>query len=187
MSSTVAAHDAPGTVHLATDTGQNFLAVSGTLLLGLLVLSSLCAYLFPAFAARGRFAAPTRAGTLRDVALMCVAAAAAIHLFGVLCYIRLENQWYTCGPQRFGHSSSKDRPDLEYMQESLFPVRSVCRWSDGYTYDFVPAFVNPAIAALLVLAAVAAGVALGHAGTRRGRGTGERGSSAPVPGGRSRP
>ncbi|MEW2634639.1 hypothetical protein AB0903_24100 [Streptomyces sp. NPDC048389] len=160
----------PETVRLATDTGQNSLVLFGIVILGLLVLNTLCVYLFPAFAARRRFRAPTLAGTLRDVALMCVTVALAVYLFGVVCTIRLENEWYTCGPQRYGYSSSVDRPDLANMEDSLFPVSSVCRWSDGYTHDFVPAFVNPAIFTLLSLAAiaiVAATAAVAHAGARR--------------------
>ncbi|MGW7357284.1 hypothetical protein ACWGI0_11805 [Streptomyces sp. NPDC054802] len=57
------------------------------------------------------------------------------------------------------------------MEDSLFPVSSVCRWFDGYTHDFVPAFVNPAIAGLLGLAVVAGGAALGRTVPLRGRGT----------------
>ncbi|MEU0371357.1 hypothetical protein ABZ070_14050 [Streptomyces sp. NPDC006283] len=169
MLATSTTHDpvGAGTVQLATDTGQNAVAAFGIVILGVLVLITLCAYLFPAFAARGRFGAPTLAGTLRDASLVCVSVALAIYLYGLLCYIRLENEWYTCAAQRYGYSSSVDRPNLERMQDSLFPVSSVCRWSDGYTYDFVPAFVNPAITALLFLAVIAAGAALGHAGARR--------------------
>ncbi|UYQ66619.1 DUF6415 family natural product biosynthesis protein [Streptomyces peucetius] len=167
MSSTTAIPDA---VHLATDTGQNSVVVFGIVILGLLVLITLCVYLFPAFAARGRFSAPTLAGTLRDVALVCVTVALAIYLFGLMCTVRLENEWYTCGPQRYGYSSPVDRPGLENMEDSLFPVSSVCRWSDGYAYDFVPAFVNPVVFTLLSLAAIgviAAGAALTHTGARR--------------------
>lgn len=168
MSSTTAI---PGTVQLATDTGQNSLAVLGLVLLGLLVLITLCVYLFPAFAARGRFGAPTLTGTLRDAALACVAVALAIQLFGLMCSVRLENEWYTCAQQRYGYSSPADRPNLENMRDSLFPVSSVCRWSDGYTHDFVPAFVNPSITVLLVLAAVTgASAAFARAGARRDRG-----------------
>ncbi|ALC21367.1 hypothetical protein ACH46N_21165 [Streptomyces pristinaespiralis] len=172
MSSTTAT---PGTVQLATDTGQNPLAVFSLVILGLLVLITLCAYLFPAFVARGRFSASSRAGTLRDVALACVAVALAIQLFGLMCAIRLENEWYTCAQQRYGYSSPVDRPDLGNMRDSLFPVSSVCRWSDGYTHDFVPAFVNPSIAVLLVLAAVTgAGAAFARAGARRDLGAAGR-------------
>ncbi|MEV4679459.1 hypothetical protein [Streptomyces kurssanovii] len=165
----------PGTVQLATDTGQNPLAVFGILILGLLVLITLCGYLFPAFVARGRLSASTPAGRLRDVALVCVAVALAIQLFGLLCSVRLENEWYTCAQQRYGYSSPADGPNLENMRDSLFPVSSVCRWSDGYTYDFVPAFVNPSIAVLLVLAALTgAGAAVVRAGARRDLGVGRR-------------
>ncbi|MGW0774381.1 hypothetical protein ACWD01_12180 [Streptomyces sp. NPDC002835] len=73
-----------------------------------------------------------------------------------MCVIRLENAYYTCGPQRYGSSWPVGGPNLENMRDSLFPVSSVCRWSDGYAYDFVPAFVNPAIFTLLSLAAGAA-------------------------------
>lgn len=187
MSSTTAT---PGTVQLATDTGQNPVALLGIVILGVLVLITLCVRLFSAFAARGRSGAPTLAGTLRDVALMCVTVALAIHLFGVLCSLRLENEWYTCGPQRYGYSSPVDGPELKDMEDSLFPVSSVCRWSDGYTYDFVPAFVNPSIAVLLVLAVLsvlAAGVAPGRARARRKRDTGEGESDAAVQDGRNRP
>jgi hypothetical protein len=162
MPSTAAIRD---TVHLATDTGQNPVVLFGIVILGVLVLITLCVYLFPAFAARGRFCAPTTAGTLRDVAVMCVTVALGVYLFGVMCVIRLENEWYTCGPQRYGYSSTVDRPNLENMRDSLFPVSSVCRWSDGYAYDFVPAFVNPTVFTLLSLAAIAAiaaGAAVGH-------------------------
>lgn len=158
----------PGTVQLATDTGQNSLAVFGIVILGLLVLITLCAYLFPSLVARGRLGGATRTGTLRDVALVCVAVAMAIQLFGLLCSVRLENEWYTCAQQRYGYSSPADGPNLENMRDSMFPVSSVCRWSDGYTHDFVPAFVNPSIAVLLVLAAVTgAGAAFARAGARR--------------------
>ncbi|MFJ8072652.1 hypothetical protein ACIQ7Q_01595 [Streptomyces sp. NPDC096176] len=170
MLATSTARDAVGAadaVQLATDTGQHGMAAFGIVILGVLVLITLSAYLFPAFAARGRFGAPTLAGTLRDVSLVCVSVALAIYLYGLLCYIRLENEWYTCATQRYGYSSPVDGPNLERMQDSLFPVSSVCRWSDGHTYDFVPAFVNPAITVLLFVAVVLAGVALGHAGAKR--------------------
>jgi hypothetical protein len=48
MFSTAAIRD---TVHLATDTGQSSMALFGVVILGVLVLVTLCVYLFPAFAA----------------------------------------------------------------------------------------------------------------------------------------
>jgi hypothetical protein len=168
----------PETVHLATDTGQNLLAAFGIVLLGLPVLIALCAYLFRRFAARNRSGAATRAGTLRDVAVLCATAALGTYLYGVLCYFRWENAWYTCLQQRYGYATPEGMAELEDTRDSLLPVGSVCRWSDGYTHDFVPAFVNPATAVLLVLAAVAAGAALGHAGTARRRAG--RGDGVPV-------
>ena len=158
---------APETVRLATDTGQNGVAVLGIIVLGLLVLITLCAYLFPTFIARRGFAAPTLPGTLRDVAVVCVTVALALHVYGLMCCIRLENESYTCATERYGNSSGIARANLERMQDSLFPASSTCNWSDGYTHDFVPAFVNPAIAVLLFLAVIAAGVAIGHAGAAR--------------------
>ncbi len=158
---------APDTVRLATDTGQNSLAALGIVLLGVLVLIALCAYLLPTFVTRRGFAAPTLAGTLRDGALVCVSLALALHVYGVVCSIRLENESYTCAVQRYGTATGNAGAGLERMQDSLFPVSSTCHWSDGYTYDFVPAFVNPAVTVLLVLAVIASGVALGHLGATR--------------------
>ncbi|MFF3453051.1 hypothetical protein ACFYXH_01755 [Streptomyces sp. NPDC002730] len=159
--------EAPETVQLAADTGQNGVAALGMIVLGLLVLIMLCAYLFPTFIARRGFAAPTLAGTLRDIAVVCVTVALALYVYGLMCYIRLENESYTCATERYGYSSGNAGARLERMQDSLFPVGSTCRWSDGYTHDFVPAFVDPAITVLLSLAVIAAGVALGHAGAAR--------------------
>lgn len=158
---------APETVLLATDTGQNGVAVLGIIVLGLLVLIMLCAYLFPTFIARRGFAAPTLPGTLRDMAVVCVTVALSLYVYGLMCYIRLENESYTCVTERYGNSSGNAGARLERMQDSLFPVSSACHWSDGYTHDFVPAFVNPAITVLLSLAVIAAGVALGRAGAVR--------------------
>lgn len=155
------------TVRLATDTGQNGMAALGLVVLGLLVLITLCAYLFPTFVARRGFAAPTLPGTLRDLAVVCVTVALALYVYGLMCFIRLENESYTCVTERYGNSSGNAGAHVERMRDSLFPVSSTCHWSDGYTHDFVPAFVNPAISVLLFLAVIAAGVALGHAGAAR--------------------
>ncbi|MFF3685550.1 hypothetical protein [Streptomyces sp. NPDC002187] len=152
----------PGAVQLATDTGQNSLAALAIILCGMLMLITLCAYLLPAFVRRGRLRAPTLAATLRDAAIVCATSALAVHVYGLMCYVRLENEFHTCGQLRPAAPA-----DFLGMDESLFPVSSVCRWSDGYTHDFVPAFVNPAIAVLLTLAVIAAGAALGHAGAGR--------------------
>ncbi|MEU0392882.1 hypothetical protein ABZ208_08940 [Streptomyces sp. NPDC006208] len=152
----------PGPVQLATDTGQNSLVALAVILCGMLTLIALCAYLLPRIIRRGSFRAPTLAATLRDAAIVCATLALAVHVYGLMCYLRLENEFYTCGPLRRAAPA-----DFLGMDESLVPVSSVCRWSDGYTHDFVPAFVNPAIATLLALAVIAAGAALGRAGVGR--------------------
>lgn len=149
-------------VQLATETGQNFATAGMIVLLGLIVLTVLCVYLFSTAIARGRRRPSTPGGMFRDAAVLCATVALALYVYGVMCYLRLESAYHTCMLERYGSPGTAGTPAFETNEDSLLPVSSTCTWSDGYTLDFVPAFVNPAIA-LLLAAALASGVVAGRA------------------------
>lgn len=148
---------------LATETGQHSLLLVAMALLGLIILMVLCVYLFASVLSRGSLRAPTEAGTWRDASVACVTVALALYVYGVLCVLRLENAYHTCSLERFGRPDGHGpSPTLTVAEDSLVPVGSVCEWSDGYTLDFVPWFVNPAIGVLLVAAVGSAVLAVMH-------------------------
>lgn len=149
---------------LATDTGQNILVLGGMTLLGLIILMVLCVYLFASVLSRGSLRAPTEAGSWREASVACVTVALALYVYGVLCVLRLENAYHTCTLERFGdpNGSGSLSVTLTDSEDSLVPVGSVCEWTDGYTLDFVPWFVNPAIGVLLAAAVGSAVLAVMH-------------------------
>ncbi|MGW7363078.1 hypothetical protein ACWGI8_06500 [Streptomyces sp. NPDC054841] len=117
--------------------------------------------------ARRGLRAPTTAGTFRDVAVLCATVALALYVYGVMCYLRSGTASYTCMLERYGASGISGTPPLESNHDSLIPVSSTCTWSDGYTLDFLPFFVTPVAAVLLVIAVCSVGLALGYAGAVR--------------------
>ncbi|MER7661315.1 hypothetical protein [Streptomyces sp. NPDC096193] len=160
---------------LATDTGQNLPATALVVVLGVIALFPLCGHLVTTVIARRGLRAPTGPGTARTVALWCLTLALGLYVYGVLCCVRLENAYHACMLERYGRPGLSGGPALVSNHDSLFPVASTCTWSDGYTLDVVPFFVNPLTAVLVCGAVVTWAGAKGGPGARGGRGRGPYG------------
>lgn len=133
-------------------------ALLTTVFVGVVALASLTVYLCSRFAQRARRSyTPDRAG--RDVALASVAAGIAVYLWGLLHILFIEDQEQaeTCERQR-----PDGVPALVGRRGDFIPLRLVCVASNGRDYSvLIPEYVNPVLAALVLLAllsAVASGV-----------------------------
>ncbi|MGE7435105.1 hypothetical protein [Kitasatospora sp. NPDC001175] len=152
---------------LAEETGQS----PGLTLLTALFLAAAAAallvHLCAAVARRGSLRAATPTSSWREAAVSCLATAAVLYAFGLLKgYRRVEDEARVCGLARYGDPAESD----VLPKDSLLPLSSSCTWSDGYSIEFVPSFVNPGLALSLAGAAVAVVLAaIRHEQSRRNK------------------
>lgn len=91
-----------------------------------------------------------------DGALVFLMAASVSYLLGAFASLTWDNDDHTqCATERRQPGGAS----LLSRDVTLFPVRAVCRWTDG-AYDAVPSWVNPSIYASLAAAAVCATLAM---------------------------
>jgi hypothetical protein len=93
------------------------------------------------------------AGWIHFVAILCMVPVILLTLWGLLRRLRLESDAYSCTLAR--SIDEGELPRFVDVQDSLVPLRSVCRWEDGSTLDLVPAYVNPGILMCAVVSVTA--------------------------------
>lgn len=88
-------------------------------------------------------------------------------LIGVCCYgvglysgtvLLLRDASKVCGVDRL--LARADSKQLSSLTQTFFPLRNICRYTDGTSVDLVPPYINPAVFAFAALAAVSAALEL---------------------------
>lgn len=158
------------TAVLAGAPGLHFYRLTGAVLLLFALAALLLATLGKRVSRRGAVWAPGFAARCRETALYGLAASLGVYGAGLLFgFMQFGDAARVCSVTRFGltgqgHVLPTDR---------FFPLSHACFWPDGYTREFVPRYINPALGFFLTVTVLAGAAGLVvWLSERRGRAAG---------------